>query len=156
MTTDYEALLSELKAQEKELVFSSFTNEDAVNVGLRLYETAKKENLPVTIDIIRSGQQLFHLALPGTAPDNDQWIARKVKLVNRMQRSSFQISTELRSQGKTLEEAYELSHYEYAAHGGCFPVIVKGVGMVGTITVSGLEQSEDHGLVVRILREYLK
>lgn len=156
MNENLTQLLEELKKQEEELQFDSFTNDDAFAVGMKIYETAKTEGLPVTIDIIRSGQQLFHVALPGTAPDNDQWIARKVKLVNRMQRSSFRINTELRKQGKTLEEASELSHYEYAAHGGCFPVKVKEVGMVGTITVSGLEQSEDHGLVVRCLREYLK
>jgi uncharacterized protein (UPF0303 family) len=54
-----------------------------------------------------------------------------------------------------LEEAYQISESHYAAHGGCFPIIVKGTGMVGTITVSGLAQEEDHKLVVQAIREYL-
>jgi uncharacterized protein (UPF0303 family) len=61
----------------------------------------------------------------------------------------------LKSKGKRIEEAYLIPETEYAPHGGCFPVIVKGTGVVGTITVSGLPQEEDHKLVVQALRDYL-
>ena len=150
-----EALLKELEAQEQELQFERFSNEDAVALGLSLYETAKEKNLPVTIDITRNGHQLFHLSMPGTSPDNDQWVARKIKLVNRMGMSSYHVGTLLRSLGMTLEERFELSHYEYAAHGGCFPVILKGTGHIGTVTISGLAQEDDHAMVVNAIRAYL-
>jgi uncharacterized protein (UPF0303 family) len=150
-----ENLLKELEAQEQQLQFERFSNEDAVQLGLRLYETAKEKNLPVTIDITRNGHQLFHLSMPGTSPDNDQWVARKIKLVNRMGMSSFRVGTLLRSLGMTLEERFELSHYEYAAHGGCFPVILKGTGPIGTVTISGLAQEDDHAMVVNAIRAYL-
>jgi uncharacterized protein (UPF0303 family) len=61
----------------------------------------------------------------------------------------------LKSKGRRIEEAYLISESEYAPHGGCFPVIVKNTGMVGTITVSGLPQEADHKLVVQVIREYL-
>jgi uncharacterized protein (UPF0303 family) len=61
----------------------------------------------------------------------------------------------LKSKGKSIEEAYLISEREYAPHGGCFPVFVKDTGMVGTITVSGLPQEEDHKLVVQAIREFL-
>ena len=150
-----EALLKQLEQEERELQFDRFSNEDAIAIGLSLYETAKKNNLPVTIDVRRNGHQLFHLAMPGTSPDNDQWVARKVKLVNRMGMSSFRVGTLLRSQNTTLEDRFELSHYEYAAHGGCFPVILKGTGPIGTVTISGLAQEDDHAMVVNALRAYL-
>lgn len=150
-----EALLKQLEQEERELQFDRFSNEDAIAIGLSLYETAKKNNLPVTIDVRRSGHQLFHLSMPGTSPDNDQWVARKVKLVNRMGMSSFRVGTLLRSQNTTLEDRFELSHYEYAAHGGCFPVILKDTGAVGTVTISGLAQEDDHAMVVNALRAYL-
>ena len=152
---DYKALIAQLKQQEAELQFPSFSNEDAIQIGLSLYETAKAQNLPITIDVMRNGQQLFHLSMPGTSADNDQWVIRKCRLANRFQASSFRIGTELRAEGLTLEERYELSHYEYAAHGGCFPVIIKDTGMVGTITVSGLAQEDDHALVVEAIRKFL-
>ena len=152
---NYTALLEELKAQEQALQFASFSNADAVTIGMDLYRMAKERNLPITIDITRNGQQLFHLAMPGTSADNDQWVIRKCRLVNRFQASSFRVSTELRSLGMTLEERYELSHYEYAAHGGCFPVILKGTGPIGTVTISGLAQEDDHAMVVDAIRAYL-
>ncbi len=37
---------------------------------------------------------------------------------------------------------------EYAFHGGSFPIIVKGTGLVGTLTISGLAQELDHALAV--------
>ena len=150
-----EALLKQLEAQEQELQFARFSNEDAVALGMSLYETAKEKNLPVTIDITRNGHQLFHLSMPGTSPDNDQWVARKIKLVNRMGMSSYRVGTLLRSLGMTLEERFELSHYEYAAHGGCFPVILKDTGPIGTVTISGLAQEDDHAMVVDAIRAYL-
>lgn len=150
-----EALLKKLEAEERELQFERFSNEDAVALGLSLYETAREKKLPVTIDITRNGHQLFHLSMPGTSPDNDQWVARKIKLVNRMGMSSYRVGTLLRSLGMTLEERFELSHYEYAAHGGCFPVILKGTGPIGTVTISGLAQEDDHAMVVNAIRQYL-
>ena len=153
---NYTALLEELKAQEQALQFASFSNADAVTIGMDLYRMAKERNLPITIDITRNGQQLFHLAMPGTSADNDQWVIRKCRLDNRFQASSFRVGTELRSLGMTLEERYELSHYEYAAHGGCFPILIKDTGMVGTITVSGLAQEDDHALVVEAITNFLQ
>lgn len=150
-----EILLKKLEQEEQDLQFDRFSNEDAAALGLSLYETAKEKQLPVTIDITRNGHQLFHLSMPGTSPDNDQWVARKVKLVNRMGMSSYHIGTLLRSLGMTLEERFELSHYEYAAHGGCFPVILKGTGPIGTVTISGLAQEDDHAMVVEAIRTYL-
>lgn len=149
-------LLKELEQQEKELQFASFSNEDAVAIGMAIYDRAKRENLPITVDITRNGQQLFHLAMPGTSSDNDQWIIRKCRLANRFQMSSFRVGTMLRCENTTLEERFYLSSVEYAPHGGCFPIFIRNTGMIGTITVSGLAQEEDHALVVETIREFLK
>ncbi|MGM7668264.1 heme-binding protein [Microbacterium sp. A93] len=43
----------------------------------------------------------------------------------------------------------------YAAHGGSFPATVSGTGVVGSITVSGLAQADDHALVVEALEQHL-
>lgn len=153
---NYEQLLDQLKRQEEELQFIEFTNETALQLGLRLVDQAKQEGKPLTIDIQRNGQQLFHCALAGTSADNDAWIQRKNNVVNRFGRSSYHVGTEYRAKGVTFEEKSLLNPAEYAAHGGAFPVIVRNVGLVGSVAVSGLPQVEDHQFVVRILGEFLK
>lgn len=148
-------LLKELLDEERELQFASFNEETAWSIGSRMVEQCVKDRLPVTIDITRGARQMFHASLCGASADNDEWIKRKVRLVYRFGHSSFYMGQMLKSKGKRIEEAYLLSESEYAPHGGCFPVIVKDTGMVGTITVSGLPQEEDHKLVVQAIRKYL-
>jgi uncharacterized protein (UPF0303 family) len=148
-------ILKQLLQQEQELQFTSFNESTAWQIGCRLVERAQKEMLPITVDITRGSHQLFHASLQGTSADNDEWIKRKVRLVYRFEHSSFYMGQLLKSKGKRLEEAYLISESDYAPHGGCFPIIVKNTGMIGTITVSGLPQEEDHKLVVQAIREYL-
>jgi uncharacterized protein (UPF0303 family) len=151
-----EDTLETLLNEERDLQFPHFNEETAWRIGSWLYKTAAHESLPVTIDVTLSGRRLFHAARPGTSADNDAWIERKIRLVNRVGHSSLYIGRRLKSLGKTIEADMLLSESEYAPHGGCFPILLKHTGMVGTITVSGLPQEEDHQLVVRALRSHLK
>ena len=148
-------LLQQLLGEEQELQFTSFNEETAWKLGSQLVKKARSRNLPVTVDIMRGTHQLFHASLPGTSPDNDEWVKRKVRLVYRFGHSSFYMGQMLKSKGKTIEQSYLVSENEYAPHGGCFPIIIRDTGIVGTITVSGLPQEEDHKLVVQALRDYL-
>jgi uncharacterized protein (UPF0303 family) len=151
---EHDQRLRELLEEEETIQFDSFTNEEALAIGLRLVEVARNEGLAVTVDITRGEQQLFHYALPGTSPDNDAWIRRKNRVVRRFGHSSFYMGTSYRNAGTTIGEKHLLDPRRYAPHGGAFPVVVKGVGVVGTVTASGLPQEEDHKLVVRVLREF--
>jgi len=65
------------------------------------------------------------------------------------------LSLERKLDGRTLAEASFVHPQKFAAAGGCFPVIVEGIGIVGTVTVSGLPQVEDHRLVVTTIRQFL-
>ena len=148
-------ILEKLLQEEQELQFTKFNEDTSWELGSQLVEQARSMNLPVTVDITRGAHQLFHASLPGTSADNDEWIKRKVRLVYRFGHSSYYMGQLLKSKGKRIEESYLVSESEYAPHGGCFPVLVKGTGLVGTITVSGLPQEEDHKLVVQAIRDYL-
>lgn len=135
--------------------FSSFNEDDAWSLGTLLVEHAKAERLAVSIDISSKDKVLFHYSFRGTNPDNDHWIIRKKNLVNRFGHSSYYFGQKLKTDGATLEERYLVPETDFAAHGGCFPVTVRNVGIIGTITVSGLAQEDDHALVVRVIEEYL-
>jgi len=147
-------LLEELVAQEETLVFDSFDEGTAWELGVALREAAA--GLAVAISIRRNGQRLFHAALPGASADNDGWLARKSAVVDRYGKSSLRVGEEFRSAGGSFDTDSRLDPAAFAAHGGAFPVLVRGTGCVGTIAVSGLPQLEDHRLVVRTLEAFLR
>jgi uncharacterized protein (UPF0303 family) len=149
-------ILKQLLLEEELLQFANFNEETAWKIGCWLVDYATQNELPITVDIQRNGHQLFHASRPGTSADNDEWIKRKVRLVNRIGHSSFYIGQLLKSEGKRIEEKFLLSESEFAPHGGCFPIIINGTGVIGTITVSGLPQEEDHKVVVRAIKHHLE
>jgi uncharacterized protein (UPF0303 family) len=149
------ALIETLRDQEQRLQFGSFDLNDAWALGTLLVDTARARSLGVTVDITRGDQQVFHAALPGTTPDNDEWIARKVRTVRRFQHSSFLVGRLAELDGVDFHEVFGLSTALFVAHGGSFPIIVRGSGQVGTVTVSGLPQADDHALVVEVLEAFL-
>lgn len=145
--------LTELAAQEEELQLRGFTNDDAWTLGSALVARARAEQLPVAIEVSRHSHQLFHAALTGATPDNDTWIVRKAATVHRFGHSSLYVGQRSREAGTTFEEQFGLDPERYVAHGGGFPVLVRDVGPVGVVVVSGLPQVDDHAMVVTALRE---
>ena len=147
--------VAELAAQEQELRWRSFDEDDAWRLGSALVARARGRELPVAIDITRGDHQLFHAALPGSSPDNDAWLRRKARVVARFHHSSLHVGQICRDAGRTLEEMFLVPESEFAAHGGAFPITVTGVGVIGSVAVSGLPLLEDHALVVSVLQEHL-
>src|SRR3712207_6140313 len=125
--------LAELAADEDELQFTRFTNDDAWALGSALVAAARAERLPVAVDITRNRHRLFHAALAGATPDNDEWIERKTRVVNRFGHSSLYVRQASIERGTTFEEEFGLDPAEYAAHGGAFPVLVRDVGQIGVV-----------------------
>ena len=152
MTQQLQDLIAEIEAQERELVLTRFDNADAWRLGCLLVELASARQLPVAIDIRRGTQQLFHAALAGSVADNDTWIERKVRVVQRYGASSYLVGRRLAAKGEQLDAGMGVDPARYAAHGGAFPIRIADVGVVGVVTVSGLPQADDHALVVEALR----
>ena len=147
MTND----LEKVAKQEKLLVFKHFDEATAWQLGNLLRAKAEKQGQPVAIDIRRGDDCLFFTAMPGTTPLNADWARRKRNLVNRLQRSSYALGL-AREQGEDVPA----DDKDLAAHGGCFPIRVANQGFVGTVTISGLPQREDHILAFEGLAELLQ
>jgi len=109
----------------------------------------------VVIDIRLFHRPLFFAALPGSTPDNVDWARRKANVVQRYHKSSYRVGRELAQKGDTLANRYGLSPADYAAHGGGFPIALRGAGVIGAIMVSGLPQQDDHMAIVRVLARVL-
>ncbi|WP_123041098.1 heme-degrading domain-containing protein [Cohnella candidum] len=151
-----QALLEELKKEEEQLQFEQFNYRTAYELGMQMTEEAYRRGLSIVIDICKGEQQLFHHALPGTSKDNDEWVRRKNRVVNRFLHSSYRMGIYYKLHNTDIREKSFLDPMEYAPHGGAFPIIVRNAGVIGTVTVSGLPQKEDHEFVVGMLRRFLK
>jgi endoglucanase len=147
--------LAAIARQEETLQFDAFSNDTALEIGLKLVAMAREQKKSVAVNITRNGSLLFYHAMNGTSPDHADWIRRKSNLVNRSGHSSFYTHTEVKNKGGDYDAIPTLDPREYAAHGGAFPLTIRGSGMVGTITVSGLPGPDDHALVVDALKSHL-
>ena len=143
--------LERIEHQERELTFTKFDLEIAWRLGQQLRALGADRRLPVVIDVRYFGQQLFYSALPGSVPDNAEWGRRKSNTVARFHRSSYAVGLMLKQANTTLPERYALPLADFAAHGGSFPIHLKGIAVIGAVTVSGLPQRADHELVVEAL-----
>lgn len=149
--TSLDALLRE----EQQLQFTRFDDAAAQELGRLLVERARAAPRPVTIEIRQGDAVLFAHAMPGASPDHADWIRRKNNLVARTGHSSFYTHNEVRQNGGDHDALPGLDKRDYAAHGGAFPIVVNGRGMVGTVTVSGLPGPDDHALAVAGVKDYL-
>jgi len=143
--------LEKIAQQERELRLSHLDAQVAWDLGSWIRSAALQRGLTLVLDVRRFGQQLFYSALDGTTPDNAEWVRRKSNVVARFHRSSYAVGLTQKMKGTSLHERYGLPVADYAADGGSFPLHVETAGVVGSITVSGLPQRDDHNLVVEAL-----
>jgi uncharacterized protein (UPF0303 family) len=144
-----------IRLQEERLLFSAFDARTAWEVGLKLKAAGEARQAPIVVDISLLSMPLLVFALPSGAPENFDWVRRKRNVVYHFHRSSYAIGRRLAQDGQTLQELAALPERDYAAHGGSFPLLLKGTGCIGAVTVSGLPQREDHKMVVDAIAETL-
>ena len=147
--------LALLARQEEQLQFETFSPETAWQLGNLLKQAVEVRGKSAAIEIQLFGHPLFFYAMPGTTPDNIDWIRRKNNVVQRFYRSSYAMRLILRQKGVTLQEQSGLSLRDHAVAGGGFPILLRGTGCVGTITVSGLPMRDDHNVIVEVLANWL-
>lgn len=143
--------LARLARQEQALVLPHFDNDVAWRIGTTLRDLALQRKFAVALDVRGFGYPLFYAALEGTSPANLDWVRRKGNVVAHFLRSSYAVGLDLRQKKTDLLEKHGLSFADYAAHGGSFPIHVEHAGVIGSVTVSGLPQRDDHELVVEAL-----
>jgi uncharacterized protein (UPF0303 family) len=155
MNTLLEDDVARLALQEEQLQFDSFSAHVAWQLGTHLKEMVEARGKAAAIEIRLTDFPLFFYAMPGTTPDNGDWIRRKRNVVQRFHRSSYAMRMELRKKGMTLTEQSGLSLRDYATAGGCFPILLRGTGCICTIAASGLPMREDHNVIIEVLAIWL-
>jgi len=150
-----ESDIAQLARQEEWLRFDGFAEAEAWALGSLLRTEAEARKLPFVIDIRVGGRQLFYTAMPGSTPDNPEWVRRKSNTVLRFHKSSYHVGRENALKGRPFDASRGLNPLDFAPDGGGFPIHVRGTGVVGAVTVSGVPQRDDHNFVAEMLSQFL-
>lgn len=141
--------------QEKALVFPSFREKDALDIGLSIVRALEAEGKGGLVDVTLWDRQVFAFSMSGTGADNADWVRRKVNVVRRFHVSSYRKALEMMEAGKEFDASRGTDPMEYAAAGGAFPIRMKDGPIIGAITVSGLPMRDDHQHVVNAIAAHL-
>jgi uncharacterized protein (UPF0303 family) len=147
--------IEELEQQEAELVLRQGDLASLVALGRGMTDAAAAAHLPVVIHIRAGGRLVFAAALPGSTASNDDWATCKARVAQHFEHSSLLVRLIHERDGLDVNAHHGLPPDAYRAHGGAFPLRVEGVGMIGTVVVSGLPQVDDHAFVVEQLAAFV-
>ena len=145
--------IATVKRQEQSLILSAFNEDVAFALGSAIRERALAEGMGIVIDVRSWDRQMFFAATAGTSADNAEWVRRKINTVRRFQRASYRMVLE-RGEAPFPPQA-GADPADFVIAGGGFPIQVKGAGIIGCLTISGLPGRSDHGVAVSALATHL-
>lgn len=154
-TNDIQALMNSVQTQETAYEFERIDEELALQMGLYVIRRARKMGKPVATRITLNRRTLFAFSMAGTKPESDNWIRRKENITYATNGSSYYWECWC-EQGVHPLEWRGMSYEDYAPAGGCFPLRIKGAGMVGTLTISGMASHEDHALAFETVEKAVR
>ncbi len=137
--------------QERDLELNYFNQDVAWQLGSTIKQLAEQKGASISIEVYGFGQTLFQFCMSGSSADQLDWIRRKRNAVMYYGHSTYYLSLYNDSKQRVFETQPHIDPNEYCAHGGSFPIRIKGSGLVGAVTASGLASVEDHELVTQAL-----
>ena len=154
MTPPDNRTCADLLLAEREGGLARFTAEDAWTLGGMMRQSAVAARLPVAIEITIARETVFFTRLAKATDDNRHWARRKRRVVERFHHSSLYMRRLAQEEGYDFHQRYSLSPELFAAFGGAVPIFQTDGNLIGTATVSGLPDVEDHDFVVEHLRRF--
>ena len=133
--------------------FDSFSNDDAVTLGLAAIEVITEWELDLAVDIVLGTDLVFRAKVgPNTGPGNDPWLAGKAAVARTHSEPSLLVRLRSEASGQPYPET-TVDGVVLRAHGGSIPIFVAGA-VVGTITTSGEPDVVDHAATAEALRRF--
>ncbi|MBU1305785.1 MAG: heme-degrading domain-containing protein [Alphaproteobacteria bacterium] len=145
--------IARVKQQELALALQHFDEDVAFAIGSAIRARALAEGMGIVIDISTWDRQMFFAATANTSADNAEWVRRKINTVRRFQRASYRMVLE-RGEGPFSPQS-GADPRDFVIAGGGFPIRVKGAGIIGALTISGLPGRSDHAVAVDALCDHL-
>lgn len=145
--------VADLEAQPA-LDVASFTNDDAVDLGLLAVALIRERGLSLAVKIVLHDDIVFQAKLGETGPGNEEWLEGKARVVHRFGEPSLLVRRRHEEAGTPFEERDDVDHETHKAHGGSMPIRARGE-LIGTITTSGEPDVVDHDVTSEAVRRFL-
>jgi uncharacterized protein (UPF0303 family) len=136
----------------KKIELDSFNNRIGLEMGLAIVYLAKERNQNVAVQIDRLNQTIFIYVDENLPVDKHNWLRRKANVAKQFEESSLSVKNDLIEGKMTLDKTFGLDEKDFLAKGGSIPIFIKSAGMIATITVSGLNDDEDHKIIIDALQ----
>jgi len=133
---------------------TSFSNDDAVDLGLIGIEVITEWDVSLAVDVVLEGDLVFRAKLKQTGRDNDPWLAGKAAVAVHFEEPSMLVRMRHIEAGTEFTDL-NLDHDVMRAHGGSIPLRVSG-RVVGTLTMSGEPDGIDHAAAAETIRRFLE
>lgn len=143
--------IAKIKEQEAALHLDRLDAETVWRLGTLVREMAVERGHAIAIEIRRGHTPVFLATFDGITANNMDWVRKKANSTLYFERSTYSMGLDFKQRGITVSSRYGLPEKDYATDGGCFPLRVKHVGVVGCLTISGLDQRADHELAVEAI-----
>jgi len=137
----------------KKIELENFSNKIGLEMGLAIIKLAKEKNHVIAVEVKRLNHTIFLFVDDDLPADKHNWLKRKANVAAHFEESSLRVKEDLIQGNMTLKTTFALNENEYLAKGGAIPIFVKNAGMIAIITVSGLQDKEDHKLIIDALKD---
>ena len=141
-------------AAEPLLDVASFTQDDAVDLGVVALEVVRERGADLAVRVELGGQTVFLAKTGSTDTSNEPWLEGKSRVVHRFGEPSLLVRLRHAEAGTPFEDRDDVDHDQLKAHGGSVPLRVRGE-VVGTLTTSGEPDVVDHAVAVEAVRRFL-
>lgn len=141
-----------LEQQENAFVFDAFTQDDAWKLGSAAVDAIHARGIALAIQIDLGEHTVFKAAIGGVSDSTDEWLAGKARTARMFESSSLLVRFRKDADPSFLEG---IDQDVYRTHGGAVPIRVAGLGIVGTITGSGLTDLVDHAVAIEALQRVI-
>ena len=146
--------VEELRAEESVPVATPVTLALARSIGARAQEIGEARRLPIAVTVRLDGRTVFQVALEGSAPLNDVWMMKKIRVVEAFHQSTLLVQAESNAGGYDFFAVHGGTPDSWYPAGGGVCLRDSGLAFRGVLVVSGLTQIEDHALCREILAEF--
>lgn len=148
--------LETLLQQEAEHRLPQFDFDLAWQIGQSIQQRGREMNAPIAIEVYAFGQVLFLAALPGSAPENLEWMRRKRNTVLLTGHSSLFVGFLNEQKGERMAQQRNIRQEDYTDHGGSFPLLSPQGAIIGAVSISGLPSEDDHALALWGITQLLR